>query len=83
MKDMKVVFLEDDRVEEVSEGYARNYLFPRRLAMLATGPALAAVEKRKEKIKAEVEQKRVGMKALADKLSSLTVQPLATSFQVL
>lgn len=70
---MKVIFFEDDRVEEVSDGYARNFLFPRKLAALITASALAAAEKRKEKKKAEIEQRRAEMQTLADKLSALEI----------
>jgi len=70
---MKVIFLEDDRVEEVSDGYARNFLFPRKLAAPITASALAAAEKRKEKKKAEIEQRRAEMQTLADKLSALEI----------
>ncbi len=68
---MKVIFLEDDRIEDVSEGYARNYLLPRKLAVLATTQARTAAEKRKDKKKAELEQKRADMQTLAEKLASL------------
>jgi len=70
---MKVIFLEDDRVEEVSEGYARNYLIPRKLAVVATPQALAAAEKRKEAKRKELEKKKEKMRVLAEKLSSLEV----------
>lgn len=70
---MKVVFLEDDRIEEVSDGYARNYLLPRKLAVLATLQAIAAAEKRREQKKAELEKKKAEMQALAEKLSSLEI----------
>jgi len=68
---MKVIFLEDDRIEDVSDGYARNYLLPRKVAVPATAPALAAAEKRKEKKTAELGQKRTDMQLLAEKLASL------------
>lgn len=71
---MKVIFLEDDRVEEVSDGYARNYLLPRKLAVLATPGALAEVERRREEKKAELEKKRAEMQALAEKLSEAEVE---------
>ncbi|MBI5078518.1 50S ribosomal protein L9 [Candidatus Saganbacteria bacterium] len=70
---MKVVFLENDRIEEVSDGYARNYLLPRKLAVPATPPAVAAAEKRGKKREAELEQKKVEMKTLAEKLSALEI----------
>lgn len=58
---MKVVFLEDvsskDRkgdIKEVSDGYARNYLLPRGLALAATPSAIKAAQKLTE----ERERKR-------------------------
>ncbi|MDD5593376.1 MAG: 50S ribosomal protein L9 [Candidatus Margulisbacteria bacterium] len=68
---MKVIILEDDRVENVSDGYARNFLFPRRLAAPATAAALIAVAKRQDKKKAELEKRKAEMHELADKLSAL------------
>lgn len=68
---MKVIILEDDRVENVSDGYARNFLFPRRLAAPATAAALVAVAKRQEKKKAELEKRKAELHELADKLSAL------------
>ena len=70
---MKVIFLEDDRIEAVSDGYARNYLLPRKLAVLATPEAIAAVEKRGEKKKTELEKKKAEMQTLAEKLSTLEI----------
>lgn len=65
--------MEDDRVEEVSDGYARNYLLPRKLAVSATPQALASAEKRREKRKAELEERKTEMQSLAEKLSALEV----------
>ena len=70
---MKVIFLEDDRIEAVSDGYARNYLLPRKLAVLATPGALAAVEKRRDKSKAELEKQKGEMQTLAEKLSAFEI----------
>ena len=59
---MKVVFIEDisakekkGDIKEVSDGYARNYLLPRGLALPATSGAVKAAEK----ISQERERKRV------------------------
>ena len=48
---MKVVLLQDvksigkkDTVAEVSDGYARNFLFPRKLAVEATSQAMNVVK---------------------------------------
>ena len=58
---MKVVFLEDvsskDKkgdIKDVAEGYARNYLIPRGLALPATPSAMKAAQKLTE----ERERKR-------------------------
>ena len=60
---MKVVFLEDVRgqgkkgeMKDVSDGYARNYLLPRKLAAEATADAINAI-KLKEKAKAAQQAK--------------------------
>jgi large subunit ribosomal protein L9 len=45
---MKVIFLDTNEVKDVAAGYARNYLFPRGLAILATEQNLARIEKQKE-----------------------------------
>ncbi len=64
---MKVVFLEDVKnvaragdIKEVADGYARNYLLPRKLALLSQ-PGAAAVVKEQIAARAETEQ----MKKLA------------------
>lgn len=78
---MKVIFLTDvkgqgkkDEIKEVSDGYGRNYLLPRKLAMEATSDTLNAI-KIKEKAKATQAAKE---KALAQenakKLESLVVK---------
>jgi large subunit ribosomal protein L9 len=57
----------------VSDGYARNYLFPRKLAAEATPEALHAYDLR-EKAKAEkLEQDKNAAKALAEKLKTCKV----------
>lgn len=71
---MKVIILEDDRVEEVSEGYARNYLLPKKLAIKATPAALAAVEQRREQKQAELAQKRQEFQAVADKIAATKLE---------
>ena len=70
---MKVIFFEDDRLEQVSDGYARNYLLPNKLAVAATQAAIAAADKRREKRKAELEQRKAEMQSLAEKLEALEV----------
>ena len=70
---MKVIFLEDDRTQNVADGYARNYLFPRKLAVISTPQAAAAAEKRRGAKLAEAEKKKEEMQAVADRLAKLEI----------
>ncbi len=77
---MKVVFIEDvpgvaeaGEIKEVADGYGRNYLIPRKLAVLADARATEIVEaqkKRKDRIEAEMEAE---MRELAGKLEGLEI----------
>lgn len=72
---MKVIFLEDvppvaqaGEMKEVADGYARNFLFPKKLAVLADARTTHLVEvqlKRKARLQAETEAE---MKELAKQL---------------
>lgn len=72
---MKVIFLEDvppvaqaGEMKEVADGYARNFLFPKKLAVLADARTTHLVEvqlKRKARLRAETESE---MKELAKQL---------------
>lgn len=60
---MKVILLEDIKnvgrrheVKNVSDGYARNMLFPKKMAVLATPEEMRKIEK--EKQTAEIEEKQ-------------------------
>ncbi|WP_027308686.1 50S ribosomal protein L9 [Caloramator sp. ALD01] len=78
---MKVILKADikgvgkkDEVINVSDGYARNFLFPKKLAVEATEGNLRVLEEQKAK---EAEKKKEEIKAaqeLAKKLSTLTVE---------
>lgn len=60
-------------VVNVSDGYARNFLFPRKLAVEATVSALDDVRKKEEaRIRREA-QERKSAAELADKLKTATV----------
>ncbi|GAW93714.1 50S ribosomal protein L9 [Calderihabitans maritimus] len=78
---MKVILTQDvkklgrkDDVVEVSDGYGRNYLLPRGLAVEATPENLKKLEKKKEaqerQYKLELEQAR----KLADKIAQSAVE---------
>ena len=64
---------DEDTLADVAPGYARNYLFPKKLARQATPAALAALEKRQEEKKKIMEAKRGELEELAKKLSSLEI----------
>ena len=64
---------EENSLVEVSEGYARNYLFPKKLAGPATPSAVAALEKRKAEREKVLAQKKAELEGLAEKLSALEV----------
>ena len=73
---MKVVFLKDvagagraGEVKEVSDGYAVNFLIPRRLAEAGTAAALARIAKRAS---AALGEARVQGHLLAQNLAALT-----------
>ena len=57
---MRVIFLQDVQrvakrhdIKEINDGYAMNFLIPRKLAELATPKAVAELEKRKKNIEIE------------------------------
>ncbi len=57
---MRIIFLQDvpkvgkrHDVKEINDGYAMNFLIPRKLAVLATPQAVAELEKRKKNIEIE------------------------------
>ncbi|NQU17249.1 MAG: 50S ribosomal protein L9 [Candidatus Saganbacteria bacterium] len=70
---MKVIILEDDAVREVKDGYARNYLFPKKLAILATAPAILQMEKRRQKKSLENEKHEAEAKAMVSKISKIAI----------
>jgi large subunit ribosomal protein L9 len=61
------------QVKEVSDGYARNYLIPRGLAVAATAGALQQVEARRVAESKQQAKLEADSRALADRLAS---QPL-------
>ena len=69
---MKVIFLEDmpnvakaGEIKEVSDGYGRNFLIPRKLAILAKPGAMKTVEKQIEIIARKKAREEDDMRALA------------------
>ncbi|HEY8341856.1 MAG TPA: 50S ribosomal protein L9 [Calditerricola sp.] len=77
---MKVIFLKDVKgqgkkgeVKNVSDGYARNYLIPRGLAVEATESNLKTLEAQKRSEAKRKAQELAEAKALAEKLEKTTV----------
>jgi len=78
---MKVILLQDVRGQgkkgemvNVSDGYARNFLFPRKLAAEATADALNAKKIADEAAKRRVEIERQAAIELKNKLADMPVQ---------
>jgi large subunit ribosomal protein L9 len=69
---------EEGDIKEVARGYARNYLFPRGIAMPHTDKTVAILESRRGEIEARKEEKRkdaLGLKEKLEELELLIVMP--------
>ncbi len=78
---MKVILIQNapglgkiDEIKEVSDGYARNFLFAKNLAVPATPRMLADLEGRKHKKVKENEQELNQQQIMAGKLDGLEVE---------
>ena len=83
---MKVVLLADVKgqgkkndIVTVSDGYARNFLFPRKLAIEADAKILNEIKGREESLKHKIEVETAEAKALAAKMDTLLVKITASS----
>ena len=72
---MKVIFLQDvstkgkqGEIKEVADGYARNFLFPRKLALAATPAAIKEAQARMEENKKKQERHMAELGQLAQQL---------------
>ena len=65
---------EEGDVKNVANGYARNFLLPRNLAVPYNEATVAIFEARKAEIEARKEQKRKDSASLKDKLEALTLE---------
>lgn len=77
---MKVILIQDVKgsgkkgdVLNVAEGYGRNFLIPRGLAMEATEGNLKETERQKEQLKKKKNEELESARVLAKKLESVTV----------
>ncbi len=85
---MKVVLKQDvksigkkDEMHEVSDGYARNFLFPRKLAVAADASAVNEVKTKDAATEFHAAQQIAAAKAIAEKLNGQTVTITAKAGQ--
>jgi large subunit ribosomal protein L9 len=77
---MKVLFVKEvtgtakpGDVKEVAPGYARNYLLPQRIAVLADDRTVEQIRKREEAARRKAEKELSDARELAQRLRKLTV----------
>ena len=77
---MKVLLLADvkgqgkkDQIIDVSDGYARNYLIPKKLGVEADAKALADAKNKEEAKQFRLKEEKAAAQKLAEKLNELTV----------
>ena len=75
---MRVILLADvkgqgkkDQLVEVSDGYARNYLFPRKLAKPADNQAVTELKNKEAARQHKIDTDRAAAKATAEKLTAV------------
>lgn len=81
---MKVILLQDvksqgkkDQIINVSEGYARNFLFPKKLAIPADTKAVNDAKNRKDSENYKIELEKQAARELAKKINESTVKLIA------
>ena len=60
-------------VVKVADGYARNYLLPRKLALIVTEGNKKQIEREREKFEAKEAEERKGAEALASRMGAIEV----------
>jgi large subunit ribosomal protein L9 len=77
---MRVVFLDDvdgvaraGEIKNVADGYARNFLLPRRLAAAATTSTMQQAESKARALAKEQEKIDAAAQAIADKVSGVAI----------
>lgn len=83
---MKVIFIKsmkgtgsEGEVKEVSEGYARNYLFPKNIAVPANKASLKQLEAQKKKVLEHAEEERREAEELKNRIEKITIELKAKS----
>ena len=77
---MKVILQADvkgqgkkDQLIEVSDGYARNFLFPRKLAIPADNQSMTELKNKQASAQHKIDTDRANARAIASKLESIQV----------
>ena len=78
---MKVILLCDvkgqgkkDQIINVSDGYARNFLFPQKKAIPADAKATSELKSKEESKQYKISEERKAAQALAEKIKAITVE---------
>ena len=81
---MKVILLTDVKgtgkagdIVDISDGHARNFLLPRKLAVEANAKNLNDLKQKEAKVAKQKEQELTAAKSIAEKLKDLTVKVTA------
>lgn len=83
---MKVMLLQDvkgkgkkDQIVNVSDGYARNFLFPKKLAIEADAKAMADAKNKEQARLYKIETEKAAAREVAQKLEAVVVKIKATA----
>ena len=78
---MKVILLQDienigkkDEVKNVANGFARNFLFPKKLAKIATKEVIAELEKQRELEEKKAEEELKATQEIVSKIDGLEIE---------
>ena len=77
---MKVILTQDvkgqgkkEQIVEVSDGYARNFLFPKKLAVAADAKSMNEIKNKESSKQHKIDTERAEAKAVAAKLENITL----------
>lgn len=78
---MKVILLKDvkgqgkkDQIIDVSDGYAKNFLLPKKLAIIADAKATNELKGKEESRQHKIDEERKAAMALSEKLAATTLK---------
>ena len=78
---MKVILLKDvkgqgkkDQIIDVSDGYARNFLLPKKLAIIADAKATNELKGKEDSKQFKIEEEKKAANAIKEKLSGVTLK---------